>query len=446
MANFTYRPLAYTSPQTGTRIEFSYDGTLSDGVTHNLGEFQFSGVDEKYFQDRSLTSDEYGFNIFLDSQDDLKTVRQLFDEKVTQGKTGSLEHPDPSLGTFPVCVASYKVDQNSVKGIGVISVSVVFYKTIPNLVGGDPSESNNPASAMAMSASIDDLNVDQATRFADEVKGSAGKGFATIVEKTNAIVETAESVFSSIASKVDSVNIAFTSSVAETLSTADELARSPFDLARQVQTLIQLPMLAIDSATERLDAYEDYVSEVLDFTNDDKNEFAGATTSGKNTLSVTGVAVLAAISAINYSAVSTDSATISDITSGEDTVPTGYLSRSDILSAIKTVQTVAVNATEELSKQASNFDDTTFFKQYFDYSILDKTIISATVTNLQKRIYNSAREVTITNDVERGVVQACADLYGTVNNNTIQFLIDSNGLHGDEIFLIPKGKELIYYV
>lgn len=445
MPDFTYRPLAFTGPVSGDRVEFIYDGAIDDGVTHNLGEFQFAGVDDKYFQDRSISSDAYGFTLLFDDQDDLRTARRILSEKNRPGQTGTLEHPDPTIGSFPVVTASFSVSQNSVKGRGRAALQVVWYKTIPDLVGGDPSAAGNPASAAAIRAAIDELNIDQAGKFADSVEQEPGSAFARIVESTISAVESAQELFSDIASRVDSVNIAFTSTAFQIISTADELARTPFDLARQVQNLIQLPMLAINSAQERLDAYQDYVSQVLGFSNDEELEFESGTPAGKNVLSVAAVASLAAISAMNYSAVSTDSLTIDEIRSGSGLTDDGYLSRTGIISSINSLIDTAKGTTETLSDKAANFGAVSFFDQYFDYSILNKNLIAASVKNLNSRIFNSTREVIITNDVERSPIELCALLYNSIEVNTIQFFIESNQLHGDEIFLVPKGRDIVYY-
>ena len=446
MPDFTYRPLAFISPISKQRFEFTYDGALSDGVTHNLGEFQFSGVDEKYFQDRSQSSDSYGFTLLLNSQDDLRTLRSILNEKISQNNPGTLEHPDPTLGTFPVVTSSYKVIQNSNKKIGVISVAVVFFRTIPNLLGGDPSASNNPASASATLQAIDELNVDQANEFADSVDDSTGQGFAAIVEGATSAAQNAQEFLGDIAAKVDEINILFTTGVAEILSTADELARAPFDLARQVQNLIQLPMLAIDSATDRIAAYQDYVNETLSFSETEENEFTSGSPAGKSNLSVAGMAALAAISAINYSAVSTKSVTLDEIKSGQVLTEAGYLSRPQIIETIQSVLNSAKSSTELLSEKAEGFGAVTFFKQYFDFSILNKNIVAATVRNLNQRIFNTRSEVVIVTEKEESPIPICGRVYGSIENNTVEFFMESNKLRGDEIYLVPKGKEIVYYV
>ena len=324
-------------------------------------------------------------------------------------------------------------------------MSVVFFRQIPNLIGGDPSESNNPASAAATLKRIDQLNIEQAEDMEDSVDLSTGQGTASLVEGTISAVEAAQEFLGSIAAQVDAINILFTTLAAEILSTIDELARAPFDLARQVQNLIQLPMLAVDSATDRISAYTEYVNEVTTFDETEENEFTAGSPSGKNTLSIAGVASLAAISAINYSAVSTKSVTLDEIVSGEEISDIGYLSRRQIIETIQAVQNIALITTEILSGIAAIFGAITFFSQYFDYSILNKNLITATIRNLNARIFSTSQEIIITTDEERNPVDLSAEVYGSVKVNTIQFLVSSNQLHGDEIYLIPKGKEIVFY-
>ena len=441
----TYRQLAFTSPVTKTRIEFVHSGAMEDGKTHNLGEFRFAGVDEKYFQDRSLTSDAFGFTLLFNDQDELRIARALLDEKVTEDNPGTLEHPDPTLGTFPVVTSSYKVNQNTVKGQGVISVSVVFFRQIPNLIGGDPSESNNPATAASQLKAINELSIDQAEDFETSVDLSTGQGTAALVETSTFSVEAAQARLGSMAAQVDEINILFTTKVAEILSTIDELARAPFDLARQIQNLILLPMLAIDSATNRISAYTEYVVDVLQFSETQEAEFEAGSPAGKNILSMAGVSALAAISAINYSAVSTESVTLDQITSGAEIPETGYLSRRQIIETIQAILNTAFSTTEILSEAAADFGAQTFFSQYFDYSILNKNLVTATVRNLNGRIFSTSREIIIITDREISPAKLSADVYGSIELNTIEFLLSSNGLHGDSIYLIAKDEEILYY-
>lgn len=442
-----YRNLAYTSPG-GTRLEFVYNGDITDEVQHNLGEFQFSNVDGKYYQDRSITTGAYPFVVILagaDAQDQLREVRALFEEKVTIDNPGILEHPDPTLGTFPVVVAGYKPIQNAIRARNVIRVEVNFFRQIPNLIGGDPSETDNPASAASTAAAIADLNTDQAQDLENTIDDSTGRGFAAFVESAISVAQGAQAALGSLAAQVDEINIRFTNTFAEIISTADELARAPFTLARQIQNLIQLPMLAVDSVRDRVAAYQDYVNETIEFSESDLNEIAAGSAAGKNILATKGLAALAAVSAINYSAVSGQAVTLDQIITGDPLTENGYLSRQQIIDTIGAVQGSALQVTDTISGKAADFGADIFFNQYFDYSILNKNLITATVRNLNARVFSANQERRFVTEIEENVVPLCGRLYNSVQLNTIKFLIESNSLHGDEIYLVPEGKEIVYY-
>lgn len=442
-----YRNLAYTGP-SGTRLEFVYNGDITDEVQHNLGEFQFSNVDGKYYQDRSITTGAYPFVVILsgaDAQDQLREIRALFSEKVTIDNPGFLEHPDPTLGTFPVVVAGFKPIQNAIKARNVIRVEVNFFRQIPNLIGGDPSEADNPASAASTAVAIQELNTDQAQDLADTIDDSTGRGFAAFVESAIAVAQGAQEALGSLAAQVDEINTRFTNAFAEIISTADELARAPFTLARQIQNLVQLPMLAVDSVADRVAAYQEYVNETLGLTESDLIDIEAGSPVGKNILATKGLAALAAVSAINYSAVSGEAVSLDQIITGDPLSENGYLSRMDIIDTIAAVQDSALQVTDTISEQAANFGAVNFFDQYFDYSILNKNLITATVRNLNTRVFSANQEITFVTGFEENIVPLCARLYGSVQVNTIKFLIESNNLHGDEIYLVPAGKEIVYY-
>jgi len=437
-----YRNLAYKAPQTGTRVEFPFDDELNDSVTHNLGAFQFAGQDGIFHQDNSLNTGDYTFVLLIDDQDFLRELRSIFNEKKTEDSTGELEHPDPTIGTFPAVISKIVYGQNTTKKSGIAKITITFVRDIPNLLGGDPLSS----SASATASAIDELNIEQANDFANSVDLSTGAGFASLVNKTVQSVNAAKDKLGTMAGAVDDVAILFSNTAQDILTNVDELARSPFDLARQMQNLIQLPMLAVDQATLRLSNYIEYVEEILAFSGTEENEFESGSPSGKNILSVAGLSSLAGISAINYSAVATESISLSEIQSGETTSAGGYLSRPQIIETIQATLNSALNATEILSDRASIFGATTFFTQYFDYSILNKTIVANTVKNLNERVFATAREIIFTTEEEISIIEWCSRLYNSVELTTLNFFKDTNMIHGDEVFLVPKGREIIYYV
>jgi hypothetical protein len=459
-----YRPLAYTAPQSKLRFELPFDGALSDSVTHNLGAFQFAGQDGIFHQDNSLNTGDYTFVLLIDDQTVLQSIRDIFNEKKTDDSVGELEHPDPTIGTFPAVISKIVYGQNTIKKSGIARITVTFQRDIPNLLGGDPLSS----SAGATVSAIDDINIDQANDFANSVDLTTGAGLASLTDSVISVVNTATETLGTMSQGIDSIAILFDTTALNIINTIDELITKPFELAQQLQNLIQLPMLAINQASARLKQYGLFSETVLAFTETDQQEFEAGSSSGANILSVAGLASLASVSAINYSAVSTESVTISEIKSGAVIISSesasvitgtpdteagtssvsvgGYLSRPQIIETIQAVLSSALTTIEILGEKASLFGATTFFTQYFDYSILNKTIVSNTVKNLNERIFNTAREVVFITEEETNIIEWCNRLYNSVELPTLEFFKSTNNLHGDNVFLVGKGVEVVYYV
>lgn len=59
--------------------------------------------------------------------------------------------------------------------------------------------------------------------------------------------------------------------------------------------------------------------------------------------------------------------------------------------------------------------------------------------------FTLAQERRVTLDRARTIVDLAAELYGTVDD-TLDFLIDTNDLSGDEIIELPAGRTVVYYV
>ena len=49
-------------------------------------------------------------------------------------------------------------------------------------------------------------------------------------------------------------------------------------------------------------------------------------------------------------------------------------------------------------------------------------------------------------DRARTIIDLSAELYGRVDDRTLNFMIDSNRLTGSEILELPRGRSILYYV
>ena len=440
-----YNPLAYTSPETKIRYEFIFNGSIQDELAHNLGEFSFAGKDGKHYQDRSQSTGIYSFVLKLKDEETLRLIRAMFTEKSSSSSVGILEHPDPTLGSFPAVVSSFKVSHNSVKGQGVINVEVSFFKTIPDLLAGDSFSQENPASAQSALAAIAALNESQSNDLDKSVDLSTGAGFAAFVQSTLEIVNNGKDSLDAIANQLDAISIAFTDAYLDIINNVETYAKTPFELARKIQNFLQLPMLASESVTNRSAAFNDFLGKNEDFSTETLAEISAGSPAGKTILSNRSLASLAAVSALNYTAISGQSVSIDKVKAGEPFADTGYLSRQEIVDTINFIQDTAFNTTNLFSLLAKNFGAIIFFSQYFDYSILNKALLSATIKNLNNRIFSTVVEQSIETSRDINPIELCSDLYQSVELSTIQFLLESNNLCGDKIYIVPKGTEIKYY-
>lgn len=465
MAGFIHSPLIWTSP-SGKEFEFTYDGVITDGVTHNLAEFSFANVDDSYFQDRTITHDDYPFKLYLFDTDTLRTFRTAIEEKVTSGNPGKLQHPDPTIGTFNCVVSSVKFEQNDVKGKGVCTVSIVFHRQIKDLLAGDTSESATPASATSVYNAASELNEKQAEAFAATIDTSKTAGVTALINSARNSVNKIKDTMSSLSRQVDEANTLFTNTYASILSDIDSIATAPLTLVQQIQTLVTLPALASDSVSSRIASYKKLCDSVLGtslsgstdsdtsnnngFSDTDNTNISKGSAEGKNVLAVAGLVALAAANAICYSAATGESLSESDIINGTVSDMTDkYLSRLDIAKTIADLQNIFHTIINTLSSKAENFgmDDgyILFFDQYFDYSVLNKSILANTIKNLNNRLISAGSEKIYVTERDMNIVPLCYAVYGVVNINTIQFLMATNKLHGNMIYIVPKGTEIKYY-
>jgi|GEM_PF-3319599 len=448
-----YNPLVYTSP-SGKVFEFTYNGELSYGISHDLAEFEFSGTDGRYYQDNSVKQNEFTFKLSIVDEALEKEVYDAFLEKTSPGKTGLLEHPVPGVGSFPVVVSSATFEQNSVKGIGVTIVTVTFFRQIENLLAGDPITSS---SAAGIFASVKNLNESQNGFFASAINLLSGGSVKDAINKTLEVVSNIREKLGPVVSGVQNLKATFDGTADLITSDIESLINDPLMLGSMLQNLIQLPMLSTASISDKVTAFKSFISTCGILPENELIKIKNGTGSGANFIAITSLSALAAVSGICYANATAESVSVAEIATGgdlseDDLEVNGFLSVADIVSAINTVQSTALDVTETYSALAESYGvdsiattGVLFLNQAFDYSVLNKEIIAKTVQNLQSRIFNLASEKIFVCEKDYNTVALCAKLYSSVDINTVKFLIQTNALHGKYIYYVPRGSMIKYY-
>src|SRR5690606_33269501 len=71
--------------------------------------------------------------------------------------------------------------------------------------------------------------------------------------------------------------------------------------------------------------------------------------------------------------------------------------------------------------------------------------VSQTIGRLVEISFSLFPERFVVLDRDRTIIDVAAELYGSVSNDTLDYLINTNSLTGSEILELPKGKRIAYY-
>jgi hypothetical protein len=202
------------------------------------------------------------------------------------------------------------------------------------------------------------------------------------------------------------------------------------ELAGQIQNMIQLPVLATNNITERLDTYSDFVDALVEIlpVNNDSTPVA---------INITLVIELSIVSVL---------------VSMAQTVTTGLLQ-----TRLKTLETANLlidklaEYTEILDDRQTVFNNNRIDRQYFSqlqsYASAVK-MISAAVNYLLLVVFDLRIEKKFVLNGPRAPIEIVITEYGSLgaNDENLDLFIESNSLKGNDILLLPAGKEVVVYV
>ncbi len=198
-------------------------------------------------------------------------------------------------------------------------------------------------------------------------------------------------------------------------------------LGGQIQQLIQLPSLVSTDIQVRLTTYGAMIADIFTlFPSDDDQE-------SKNTISLHEVALSASIVAV------------------AQIVSTGTLeTRSQAVETMETVSQLFSDITDALDNVQDLFQAKTIDQQYFSQSdsFADSALITALgLQYLQQALFDLAIERRFILKSPRSPIEITITEYGNLGENDANFdlFIKSNQLQGNDILLLPAGREVVVY-
>lgn len=389
-------------------------------IEKKLGIFQYPFVKGARVQDLDVGSTSYPLTIFFEGDNhDLEGAE--FFESCKQRGVWEIVHP--ILGTLFLQLVSAGQDLQPVENANITQFSLEFIEPIPETAMVSDEEL-----ASLSGNSVDEMNSNSAQSFASKVNAASARGQAAIKSVTNKVLKAVNTVMgtiTSVTSAVQTIQDAAQTAIQETMNA---VIFAPLAFAGQVKAIIQTPAMAVQDVKSRLSAYETLAEEIFEIENPSVRE------DGRNTAVVKELFLVSIIGALSTIATTGNSKT-----------------RAQVIDTIESIGKMYADIVENLDEHQTQFEDMPIDKQYFSqsetYSDTMNVVMLATRYLLQA-IGNLKIERRIFLTESTPPIMIAMREYGGpgLEDENIDFFIETNGLKGDELLILPPAKEVKVYV
>jgi hypothetical protein len=363
-----------------------------------------------------------------------------------------LEHP--IYGILNVTPVSIRRSDRLRSGGGEAIFDVVFVETIIPVAPGE--EQQTVVQIEEIQTELAEINI-----------GAFLAAYLAVLDAIDAaaraiaFVNDMRDAFNEVLSTVASIQAAFNEAANFITSNIDFLLSFPDLLASSLQRLISSPAKLITSVKKRIDLFKGIQEKILTpptgaNTQDTKNQLLE-----KQLISTS---ILSAMATVNLTPnpVATNTGDVGGVGGtgatgivgvdplGEETSGVeGFLTKQDAIDSV-------IDLTEQYEimqiyldeQQAASLTDDLDLRFSVNDTVIQKIkqIISLTTANLIRLSFDLKQERIITLLKPRTILDLCYEFYGTTEDSKLNFFINSNVLTGEELLLVPAGREIRYYV
>lgn len=403
----------YKSPG-GTVLTFDFVD-LEETHEKKTTAFETATGNGTYIQDNGHTGGRWPFLCIISGPD--------YDKKAA-AFMGALLEPGEGILTHPIHGDLHVVPFGEISradplatGAGQALITVSFFETTGVQIGG---VSSIPQLFDAYAAAA-------AEGFADNVDLADAADKENFLTKAKAAIKKTQEVVRKITEGQAKVQ-KLTESVGDSLNRGiDLVVGTPIMLARQTQILITEPARIGQLAAAKLDAYGNLAGTIFGQTFGGQSHEATAERNDFHWLKLNAGAHVAASARL---AQKPDFDTRSKFMEAAQSLRVLHANlqawQDDAYTAIAT-DTVNVSATD-----AGDSDGQL------------SALVSAALGALIAQSFSAKTEIREILDSDRTPLDLCFQLYGTTDQ--LEFFCTSNDFSGDELFIIPKGTEIVYYV
>lgn len=402
-----------------------------------LGIFSFPGVAGSVVQDLSVDSYRYSIPFYFDGKDNDINAKAF---AAATGEDGPWTITHPVYGFLELQLTSTREESAPTTSGGITVVQGEWIEPI------DPTTLMTAAEAAGyLDGAIDDLNISAMQQFQDNLNTATEaltNGIDTIV---NGVTNLTDAALAPLTSSVDFLQN--TSNLIQNgiLDTLNASVLDVLSLAGQIQQLIQLPALATTSIAASQSYYSDLATGL----------FAALPAAGKvSAKSKNDVVVLElALSAVIAGAAKTTTVgsaveATAILPGGTETAP--IETREQAVAAAISTAVFFENVTNNLETVQKSFEDNDIDEQYFaqPLSFPDAAIATAGAV---RYLLISAYDLKVARNFvlakPRSPIEITVAEYGDLgpNDANLDLFIQSNSLRGDDIYILPAGREVVVY-
>lgn len=393
----------YISP-SGIRFEFQYENVSMES-DKKTGDFIFPEIDGAFIQDLGRAGRRFPFNIFF-SGSDYDTDADSFFAALEEKGIGTLEHP--LYGTRKVVPTGTITRRDDlITSANQAAFSVTFSETIENITF--------PLSQVSTESELKESFDNLKASISDQYASSLVSGNATDNELLKIDLDAKEkttSVFlQGLINLNENIKTSYITIQESFTNNIENLTEEPGAVIDQLITLLSTPSNIAASANAQIQGYGAAIDNIIN---------AGETIYNNFVNSIAFVSGL--FGSLNLSMPNVI-----------------FTNRPEAVSASESIISFFENITTWLDENitALELPDT---GEIYDSML---KLYSQTIIYLIDLSFDLPKEIILTLQEDRQLIELCAELYGDLDK--IDFFIQTNNLNSDLIELLPMGTVIKYY-
>lgn len=415
--NRTRPVIKLTSPE-GSEFEALWQGSTRSR-DKKLGLFEYPDFVGTIVQDLEFGSWNYTMTIYFGGADH-DIIAENFATATTE--KGQWEVIHPTKGQLVLQIISMTENNLVVENGNFTSFELSFIEPANIEIIFSEAEASTQTNALAQQSNAS---------LGEQFNGADQDRFSKVQSLKNGIDSVTTSInkiLGPLASTVAEINNQFNQIIRSIQTALDAAILQPLSIAAQIQQLTQLPGLVSNDFQARMESYNELANEIIG------NSPEGTTREDYNKVLVQETSLGAIL-----------------VASAQIATNAEFQTRSQVIDAIEQIDSLFSTIVNHLDSLQNNFKDLGIDLQYFSQSQSYTDILlmkAAAFRLLILSIFDLAIEKRFTLKKQRSPLEITVTEYGTLGEDDINYniFLVSNNLKGNDILILPAGREVVVYV